>query len=408
MRTETIHNVADARKRARWALPRVVFDYVDGAADDEVTMRANEAAFDAVELLPRMAAGPLNPDLSTSVLGIPLSLPVILAPCGLVRAIHPDAGAGVARAAGSQGTVSILSTVAGTTVEDASQAATTPLWFQLYAPGRPEAEALVARAEAVGVEVLVVTVDTPVLGNRERDVRNGVSPPLRITPQHALHLGPQVLARPAWTWRVIQDGVRIGRARSAQRADPAAPTAARLAARITVGGVAMAASPFNWDDVRWLRSLWKGRLVVKGLLSGGDARRAVEAGAEAVIVSNHGGRQLDGAPATLRVLPEVVAAVGDDCEVMVDGGIRRGSHIVKALGLGARAVLIGRPYLYGLAAGGEAGVERIIEILRGEMTRTMALMGCSSVRQLGADWVRPIESPLPGLGSTTSHIGQGV
>jgi L-lactate dehydrogenase (cytochrome) len=317
---------------------------------------------------------------------------VILAPCGLVRAIHPAAGAGVAQAAGAQDTISILSTVAGTTVEEAARAATTPLWFQLYAPGRPEAEDLVARAKDVGVGVLVITVDTPVLGNRERDVRNGVSPPLRISPQHALHLGPQVLARPAWTWRVIQDGIRIGRTTPGARTDRSSPSAATLAARITVGGVAMAASPFEWDDIAWLRSLWGGQLVVKGLLSAEDARRAADAGAEAVIVSNHGGRQLDGTPATLRVLPEVAAAVGDRVEVLVDGGVRRGSHIVKALGLGARAVLIGRPYLYGLAVGGRAGVERIIQILREEMVRTMALMGCASVSELGPDWVQPVAS----------------
>ena len=392
MHIENIHNVADARRRAKWALPKVVFDYVDGAADDEVTMRANEAAFDAVELVPRMATRALTPDLRTTVLGTRLSLPVILAPCGLVRAINPAAGAGVARAAGASGTISILSTVAGTPVEEAVRAATTPLWFQLYAPGRPQAEELVERVKAAGVEVLVITVDTPVLGNRERDVRNGVSPPLRISAQHALQLGPQVLARPAWTWRVIQDGIRISRAVPSATAGQPTPSAATLAARITVGGVAMAASPFDWADIAWLRALWGGKLVVKGLLSAEDARRAADAGADAVIVSNHGGRQLDGAPATLRVLPEVAAAVGDQIEVLVDGGIRRGSHVVKALSLGARAVLIGRPYLYGLAVGGQAGVERIVEILREEMTRTMALMGCPSVSELGASWVRSVSA----------------
>ena len=452
MRLERIVNVADARSAARRELPGVVFDYVDGAADDEVTMRENVAAFERVALRPRMGRSVQAPDLATTVLGTPVSMPVLLAPCGLVRAMHPDAGPGVARAAASRGTVSVLSTVAGSPVASVVPAAPGRVWFQLYsAGGRPVADALCAQAEEAGVRVLVVTLDTPALGNRERDLRHGVAPPLRIDVHSALHLGPQVLTRPRWAWRMARDGLsllgRPGRS-SAPRAGadvnaglgppgrpsgfaggparppagasvssaaappppagasvssaaaPAGPAAAGEAGGLPLGAspsgsharrmLSMAASPFSWDDVAWLRERWHGPLAVKGLLSGDDARRAVSCGADAVIVSNHGGRQLDGAPSTISVLPEVAAAVADEgagTEVFLDSGIRRGTHVVKALALGARAVFIGRPYLYGLAAGGQAGVERVLDIFQTELQRTMVLLGCPSVAELGPDWV---------------------
>jgi len=379
-RADRILNIADARRRARRVLPPVVFDYVDGGADDEHTMRNNEAAFAEMAFVPRMALDIGVPQLGTTVLGTPLSMPVLLAPCGLVRVIHPDAGPGVARAATRQGTVSVLSTVAGSPLEDVTAASSGPLWFQLYSSGgRGEAEALVDRARAGAVRALVVTVDTPVLGNRERDVRHGVRPPLRVSGHNAIHLGPQVLSRPAWTVRLARDGLKMARA----------PRGTETVATAT----AMAASPFHWDDVEWLRTIWPAPLVVKGILTADDARRAVQAGADAVIVSNHGGRQLDGAPAALRALPDVAAAVGTDAEVLMDGGVRRGGDVVKALASGARAVLIGRPYLYGLAVAGEPGVERVLEVLRTEMVRTLALMGCASVEDLGPDWVQPARFP---------------
>jgi len=380
----TFSSVAEARRRARRVLPKVVFDYVDGAADDERTMAANESAFHEVTFRPRVGTGVQVPALATEVLGTTLDLPVVLAPCGLVRLLHPDGAVGVARAAAAAGTVSVLSTVAGSPVEDVAPAASGTVWFQLYARGRAEAEALVARAAAAGCPVLVVTLDTPVLGNRERDVRNRVVPPLRLVGS-AVHLGPQVLRRPRWSLRLARTGVRMLRQpRHQGTSAPPAPTAS---------AVAMAASPFTWEDVAWLRSVWRGPLVVKGLLTGDDARRAADAGAEGVVVSNHGGRQLDRAPAALRALPEVAAAVGDRLEVLVDGGVRRGSDVATALALGARAVLVGRPYLYGLAVGGEPGVARVLEILRGELARTLALLGCPDVRQLDASWVIP--TPVP-------------
>jgi L-lactate dehydrogenase (cytochrome) len=382
MRPERILSVREAQRLARRVLPRVVFDYIDGGADDERTLRANEDAFGDIAFVPHMGVDVGTPELATTVLGTPVSLPVLLAPCGLVRIMHPDSAPGVARAAQRQGTISVLSTVAGASVEEVAAAAPGPLWFQLYAAGgRREAEGLVERARSAAVAALVITIDTPVLGNRERDVRNGVSPPLRVTPSNAVHLGPQVLSRPAWLLRLARDGVRVSRA---PRAAPAPADAGP-----TVGAVAMAASPFTWEDVAWLRDRWTAPLVVKGVLTGADARRAVDAGADAVVVSNHGGRQLDGAPATLRVLPEIVAAVGGDAEVLLDGGIRRGGDIVKALALGARAVLVGRPYLYGLAVAGESGVDRVLTVLRAEMARTLSLLGCRSAAELDTGWVQP-------------------
>lgn len=377
---QRLHSVRDARRAARRRLPGVVFDYVDGAADDEVTMRRNEDAFAAVALRPKMASGRTEPRLGVTVLGKAIDFPVLLAPCGLVRLLHADGAAGVARAAASRGTVSVLSTVAGSPVEVVADESKAPLWFQLYsAAGLSEADALCDRAAAAGVDVLMVTVDTPTLGNRERDVRHGVAPPLRVDAHNAVPLGVQVLARPRWAAQLAATGIRLSR----RGASPSGPGGGLLSS---------VASPFSWDDVAHLRNRWHGPFVVKGVLSGPDARRAVESGADAVVVSNHGGRQLDGAPATLQALPRVVAAVGGDAQVLVDGGIRRGSHVVAALAHGAHAVLIGRPYLFGLAAAGERGVERILDILREEMRRTMVLMGCSSVDELGPDSLEALSS----------------
>ena len=370
-----ISNVADARRLARRRVPKVVFDYVDGGADDEVAMRRNEAAFSEVTLRPKMGTGCVDPELGTEVLGTALALPVVLAPCGLVRLLHPDGAAGAARAAAERGTVSVLSTVAGSTLEEVVGDAKVPMWFQLYAAGGlPEAESLCDRARAAGIDLLMVTVDTPILGNRTRDVHNGVAPPLRVDARNAVPLGAQVLLRPRWAVQLAATGIRL----STSGAGPAGHGSGMLT------GVA---SPFTWSDVARLRARWPGHLVVKGVLTGDDARRAVDAGADAVVVSNHGGRQLDGAPATLRVLPEVVQALGGRVPVLVDSGVRRGAHVVAALALGARAVMIGRPYLFGLAAAGERGVARVLEVLETEMRRTMILLGCPSVADLGPEWV---------------------
>jgi isopentenyl diphosphate isomerase/L-lactate dehydrogenase-like FMN-dependent dehydrogenase len=364
-----------------------------------LTMHENLAAFREVSFRPRMATGPFTPDMSASLFGDELRLPVVLAPCGLVRLMHPDSGAGAARAAAARGTVSVLSTVAGTSLEKVATAAPgAPMWFQLYAGGRAEAEVLIDRAAAAGFGALVVTVDTPVLGNRERDVRNGVVPPLRIGPRNVVQLGPQILQKPVWAWRMARDGLKMvgagtgrpsaGSGRSGSGRSGYGRSGSGRSGSGGIGGFSPA-SPISWSDFEWMRSRWTGPLLVKGLLTAQDAERAVACGTDGVIVSNHGGRQLEGAPATLRVLPEVVAAVGNRTTVLVDGGVRRGSDVVKAIALGARAVLVGRPYLYGLAASGEAGVERVLEILEEEMSRTMALLGCRDLASLDASWLQP-------------------
>ena len=251
------------------------------------------------------------------------------------------------------------------------------MWFQLYCSGgASEAESLVDRAGAAGFTALVVTVDTPVLGHRERDVRNGVVPPLRIGTRNIVQLGPQILAKPGWALRMARDGVKFG---GGSTRTPASSISAL--------------SPFSWSDIDRIRARWKGALLVKGVLTAEDAEKAVECGCEGVIVSNHGGRQLEGAPATLRALPEVVSAVGNHATVLVDGGVRRGSDVVKALALGAAAVLVGRPYLYGLGAAGQPGVERVLGIFEEEMARTMGLLGCASVRELDGSWLQATRPP---------------
>ena len=412
-------SVADAREAARRRLPRVVFDYIDGGAQDEVTMRANEAAFAGLAWRPRMAGPPAAPDLATTVLGTPVSMPVLLAPCGLASLMHPEGVVGAARAARDAGTVTVVSTVAGTPLEDVAARASGPKWFQLYCPGgRDEAAELIDRAAAATYEAIVVTIDTNVLGLRERDAHHGIGQPLKVTPRLAAHILPQLAARPGYLARYARAALagRTGRSRtrdtapeagappagapdveSATAADPAtaagpeAPATPAAPAPPARGGLLpnMQASPFTWDDIAWMRTRWTGPLVVKGVLTGEDAARAVDAGADAVVVSNHGGRQLDGTPATLAVLPEVVDAAGGRAEVLLDGGVRRGADALKAVALGARAVLVGRPYLYGLAAGGQAGVERVLAILRAEMDHALTLLGCTAATDLDPSWLRP-------------------
>jgi L-lactate dehydrogenase (cytochrome) len=385
-------SVADARERARRTVPRAMFDYIDGAADDEVTAGRNREAFAAVTFAPAAGAGVREPDLSTSVLGAELAMPVLLAPCGLVRLMHPDGAAGAARAAHRRGIVPVVSAVAGTPLEEVAAAAPGPLWFQLYSPGGAgETQDMVQRAAAAGYGALVVTMDTAALGNRERDLRNGISLPLRPRPRTLLRLGTQVAVRPKWVAGMARSfgSAALARKRAARddAAAGAAPDAGESDGGPTADRVAMNASPFTWDDIAQIRGWWEGPLLVKGLVTAGDAKAAVGAGADGVIVSNHGGRQLDGAPATLDALPGVVEAVGPDVPVLLDSGVRRGTDVVKAVALGASAVLIGRAYLYGLAADGEAGVARVLGILKADMVRTLVLLGCPSVRELDRTWV---------------------
>jgi L-lactate dehydrogenase (cytochrome) len=367
-------NIADLRRLADRRVPRVVFDYIDGGAEDEVTLRANTRVYEEITLRPRGAVEVADCDLSTTVLGTRLSLPFLLAPVGSTRLFYPRGEVAAARAAGRAGTAYSLSTLGGSSIEDVREASRGPLWYQLYlVGGRDIARKAIARARAAGYSALLVTIDTAVAGLRERDLRNGVKELLGNDPLAKLRFAPQILARPRWLYGFLMDG-GLMRFPNVVLAD--GPM------RYVDVGPALEQSVVSWDDFGWIRREWEGPIIAKGVMTPDDARRAIDAGASAVVVSNHGGRQLDGVPATLRVLPQVVAAVDGRCEVLMDGGIRRGSDVVKALCLGAKAVLIGRAYAYGLAAAGEPGVTRAIEILRTEIVRVLKLLGCASTAEL--------------------------
>jgi isopentenyl diphosphate isomerase/L-lactate dehydrogenase-like FMN-dependent dehydrogenase len=373
-------NISDLRRLARCRLPRVVFEYIDGAAEGEVTLRRNAQAFEDVTFRPKTAVALPEADLRTTVLGTSLSMPIILAPVGSARLFYPRAEEQVARAAGRAGTAYALSTLVGTSMEDVKAATTGPLWYQLYlVGGREVASAAIARAQKAGYSALVVTVDTPVAGLRERDVRNGTRQLASLNPWKMLPFIWQFLTRPRWLIRFLLDGGLM------KFPNVVLPGVGPMPYADV--GAALEQSVVSWSDFEWIRQVWRGPIVVKGLLTADDARRALDVGAAAVVVSNHGGRQLDGVSATLRALPEVVAAVGNRCEVLMDGGIRRGSDVVKALCLGARAVLVGRAYAYGVAAAGEAGVARALEILKADVLRTLKLLGCSSLSALDRSYV---------------------
>jgi L-lactate dehydrogenase (cytochrome) len=383
----SVVSIHDLRRLAQRRLPRIVFDYIDGGADDERTLRANVRAFRGITLRPQCAVVTPAVNLRTTIAGTPADLPFFLAPLGSSRMFYPRAEVAAAEAAGRAGTIYILSTLSGCSLEDVRQGSKGPLWYQLYlAGGRDAGLAGIARAKKAGYSALVVTIDTAVAGLRERDLRNGVKPLLSGRAGSMLPLLPQFLVKPKWLAGFLRDGglmrfpnVVLPNGEPMPYADVAA---------------ALEQSAVAWRDLAWIREAWNGPLVVKGIHSADDARRAVDAGAVAVVVSNHGGRQLDGVAATLHVLPEVVAAVGREVEVLMDGGIRRGTDIAKALCLGARAVLIGRAYGYGLGAAGGAGVSKAIEILRSELIRTLKLLGCASVADLNGSYVEPAKLPL--------------
>ena len=375
--------IGELREAARRRLPGVVFDYVDGAAGDEVTAARNLAELRAVELRPRVMVDVSEVDTATSVLGSPIALPLLGAPMGLTGLLHPSGEIALARAMHAAGSIYVLAAMASCPIEEVAGAVTGPLWFQMYFwRDRGLVRDLLRRADAAGISVLVLTVDVPCAGVRDRDRRNGFSMPPRVTLRAlaggAVHprWSAGFLRQPRFRWGNLPDDGLAAAAFSAQtnrQFDPAA----------------------TWDDVGWFREQWDGRLV-KGILRPEDARQAVRLGAEAIIVSNHGGRQLDGAPAAIRALPAVAEAVAGEAEVYFDSGIRRGVDIVRAIALGARACLAGRALAYGLGAAGEAGASRAVEILRDELRTALALTGCSSVRALGPSWVHEREAPPSG------------
>jgi isopentenyl diphosphate isomerase/L-lactate dehydrogenase-like FMN-dependent dehydrogenase len=353
-------NVFDYEELARRKLPKPVFDYIAGGAEDEVTLRGNREAFERLQLRPRALVDASPVDLSTTMLGQRLDLPVLLAPVALQRFAHPDGELASARAAAAAGTIMTLSTMASATIEDVAAVADGPKWFQLYVhPDRDVTKHLVQRADAAGYAAICLTVDVPRLGRRERDLHN------------RLEFPPDVV------YRNFSGEIDLGEI-------PAQSGYSSLAASADV----LIDPSLAWKDLDWLRSITSLSIVLKGIMTAEDARLAVEHGVAAIVVSNHGGRQLDGAPATIAVLPEIVTVVHDRCEVLLDSGIRRGTDVLKALALGANAVLIGRAYIWGLAAGGEEGVTQVLAMLRNELELAMALCGCRSVGEIGASVIR--------------------
>ena len=367
MRLSRAVNLADVRELARRRLPRPVFDTIDGGADDEVTLRRNHAAFQDLLLTPRPFVDVTTRSAGTQVLGQPVALPVLLAPTGGARVAHRHAELAVAAAAAARNTVYVQSTVTSYALEDVAAAAGGQAWYQLYLPAdRSQTPAMLDRVAAAGYRALVLTVDTAVFGGRERDRRNGTLLPIRIRPRLAL----QGATRPAWALDFVRGAARLP--------GPLAGTRG-LSVRATQEQVLASPSPVTWADLATVRALWSGPLVVKGVLGPETCQRLVDEGVDGVVVSNHGGRQLDGVPATIEALPSVVDALAGRAEVFLDGGVRRGTDVLKALALGATAVLIGRPYLYGLAAGGQAGVEKVLDLLHLEIDRALALTGCATV-----------------------------
>jgi len=374
-------NISDLRRVAKKRLPAVVFDYLDGGAEGEVTLRENCRVFDDVSFRPRHAVAFPDCDLQTMVLGHQISLPAWLAPVGYSRLMHPGGEVAAASAAGKAGTGYTLSTISGHQLENVRAATTGPVWYQLYLMGgRAAAEGSIDRARRASFTGLVITIDTPVSGIRERDPRNGMVQLLNPGLVQKIPYAQQFVTHPGWLMAFLRDGGVPPLHNVVLPGKGPMP--------LTDIAKALAASTVTWEDLKWIRELWSGPIIVKGVLTGDDGRRAVDEGAAAIVVSNHGGRQLDCVSSTLRALPEVVAAVKGRTEVLMDGGVRRGTDIVKAICLGARAVLCGRAYAYGLAAAGEPGVARALEILREDVKRTLVLLGCPSVSALDSSYVR--------------------
>lgn len=345
-------NLSDFETLARARIEVPLFDFYAGGAEDEVTLRRNRAAFEHILLRPRYLRDISTRTLTTHVVGEQISFPVLLAPTGYQGLVHQEGELAVARAASSCGTIMVVSTVSSYSLEDIARACTGKLWFQLYCYSeRRITEWLIRRAEKAGYAALCLTVDVPVLGRRERDTHNNFN---------LLDLSVRNLS--IATEMELPAGLEVPEVLAYQ--------AAHFDTRLT------------WEDVAWIRSLTSLPLVIKGILTPEDARLAVEYGAAAIVVSNHGGRQLDGVPATIEVLPEIIAEVGNEIEVLLDGGIRRGTDVLKALALGARAVLIGRPFLWGLAVHGEKGVQQVLEMLRTELDTALALVGLCSTQEV--------------------------
>jgi isopentenyl diphosphate isomerase/L-lactate dehydrogenase-like FMN-dependent dehydrogenase len=382
-RLERCYNIADLRAAGLRRLPKGVFEYVDRGTEDEVAACNNRAAFERLKMHNRVLMDVSKIDLSTTLFGKPMSLPVAIAPTGVAGLCWYEGELELAKAAAAAGIPFSLATGSNTPMEKVAREAGGRLWFQLYMWHKRELSyELVKRAQDAGYEALVLTVDFALGANREHNQRNGFSMPFRPSPRNMADL----MMHPGWLQRVLfRYMATTGMPRHQNY-----PKEYQI--RITGDASSkkdLRAHSMNWDDVDRLRQMWPGTLILKGILRPDDAVRAVERGADGIVVSNHGGRNMDSAIASIDVLPEIVAAVGDRTTVMLDSGIRRGSDIVKALALGAKAVLIGRATLYGIMVGGQAGAERALAILENELRRTMAYVGCRSIAEIGPDVLAP-------------------
>jgi isopentenyl diphosphate isomerase/L-lactate dehydrogenase-like FMN-dependent dehydrogenase len=378
-----VPSISDMRLLAKRKLPKMIFDFVDGGAGDETTLRSNEADFSRITFTPRTLVDVREQDTSATFAGATFPLPVVLGPAGLVRVVGRTGELAAVRAAGRRGIPYTISTSSAWSIEEIADVASGPLWFQLYLwRSRDLIQTLVERAKAVGCSALVLTVDVPLNANRIRDLRNGMSIPPRLTLRNAY----EAARRPRWILDMMDSP----------------PIGFRNFQGIAEGDSALSHSEFinkelsnlaaNWDDLRWLRREWDGPLYVKGITTEEDALLAVAAGADGIIVSNHGGRQLEGLPSSISSFPRIVDALNGQVELLLDGGVRSGVDIAKALAMGASAVTVGRPWVYGVAAGGEAGVERVISIYEQELKQTLALLGANRASEIDLNYVQlPLE-----------------
>jgi L-lactate dehydrogenase (cytochrome) len=367
-------NIEDLRTLARKKLPAPLFNYIDGGSDDESNVVGNTRAFDSAKLVPEYLVDVASIDLTTTVLGREISMPLFLAPTGMTRLFHHDGETAVSRAAAEAGTYYSLSTVGATTIEDVAAACNGPKCFQIYVmKDRGLTREFIQRCKDAKFDSLALTVDIPVPSNRERELRYGFTMPPKLNLAGIAGFA----MRPGWVYRALTHP-KAQLANVAHKIPEGSSKSTSLMEYI--------ANQFDpsvsWDDMEWMMSEWGGPFAIKGILSASDARKAVDAGVSAIMVSNHGGRQLDGAVSAFEALGPIADEVGGECELILDGGIRRGTHVLKALARGATACSIGRPYLFGLAAGGQAGVAKVLELLRTEIERDMGLLGCTSIDQV--------------------------
>jgi isopentenyl diphosphate isomerase/L-lactate dehydrogenase-like FMN-dependent dehydrogenase len=373
-------SIDGAQALAKRRVPRSVYEFIEGGTEGALTVKANRQAYEEVTFRPRAAVFVPTPDLATTVLGCELDMPVIVAPAGMIGMANTGGEVAAAKAAGELGTAIGVSTLSSYPIDEITAVTTAPVWYQLYfAGGRSGAEIAIDRAKSAGCRALLVTVDLAASARRERSFPGGEIPQA-VDLRNALRYAPQMVVRPRWLLDFWRAGMRLDTPNVLVDAQGPALTAAQASA-------SMRANAPTWSDLEWIREQWPGPIAIKGILSPEDARRARDRGVEGIVVSNHGGNALDGLPATLRVLPGIVDAVGHDLEVLMDGGVRRGSDVVKAMALGAKAVLVGRSYIWGLAAGGEPGVYQALKVLRDGVRRTLGLLGCPGLSELDRTFV---------------------